>query len=101
MAGCPGGTAEGAVEAFAAAAGVTVVVTSCAVCPGTGGCTVTVVVFPFLSTLTTCCGCPVAAACFFAASIAASCLDWHPASNAAASIVAPANAKNCRELLIV
>ena len=61
-----------------AAAGVTVVVTACAVCPGTGGCTVVVVTLPFLSVETTCWACPVAAACFFALSIAASCFDWQP-----------------------
>jgi hypothetical protein len=44
-----------------------------------------VVVFPFLSTDTTCCACPVAAACFFAASTAWSCLELQPASMATAS----------------
>src|SRR6185437_9423277 len=100
MAGCPGATA--ASDSFvigAAAAGVTVVVTAWAVCPGAGGCTVTVVVLPFLSTETTCCACPVAAACFFAASIAASSFDLHPTSNASASAIAPAPCKNFPEII--
>jgi hypothetical protein len=52
---------------------------------------VLVVVFPSLSTDTTCCACPVAAACFFAASIALSCADSHPASIASPSASAPPN----------
>jgi hypothetical protein len=89
--GCP--VATGAVAGvFAAtpAAGVTVVVTACAVCPGAGGCTVVVVTFPLLSVETTCCACPLAAACFLAASIAASSFDLQPASIANASIIVAA-----------
>ncbi len=47
------------------------------VCPFAGGCT-TVVVGPFLSTVTTYCGCPVVAACCLAWSSASSCFDLHP-----------------------
>jgi hypothetical protein len=66
-----------------------VVVTCCAVCPGAGGCTIVVVVLPFLSTEVTCCACPVAAACFFAVSIAWSCFDVQPAIITTASANAP------------
>jgi hypothetical protein len=89
--GCP--VATGAVAGvFAAtpAAGVTVVVTACVACPGAGGCTVVVVTFPFLSVETTCCACPVDAACFLAASIAVSCFDLQPASITNASIIVAA-----------
>src|SRR3954470_22461324 len=46
--------------------------------PCAGGCTMVVVVIPFLSTEITCCGWPVATACFFACSSAFSCFDAHP-----------------------
>ena len=49
-----------------------------------------VVTFPFLSVETTCCGCPVAAACCLALSIAASSFDLQPASITNASIIATA-----------
>jgi hypothetical protein len=48
-----------------------------------------VVVFPLLSIDTTCCACPVAAACFFAAAIALSCCDAQPANINTASVSAP------------
>src|SRR5208283_2950113 len=60
------------------AGGVCVVVMVSFVCPAGGGCTTVVVVIPFLSTETTCCGCPVLAACTLACSSAFSCLDVHP-----------------------
>src|SRR5690349_20494702 len=69
--------------------GVTVVVICCPVWPGAGGCTVVVSVSPFLSTEMTCCGCPVATACFFACSIACSCFDLpQPVTRAAERSVA-------------
>jgi hypothetical protein len=68
-----------------------VVVTDAIVCPGAGGCTVVVVVVPFESTVVTCCGCPDAAACFFAASIALSCFDSHPAIKKTARVTALAS----------
>ena len=77
------------------AAGVTVVVTASAVCPGAGGCTVVVVTLPFLSVETTCCACPVAAACFFAVSSAASCFDLQPASTTSASVMIAAAFPRC------
>jgi hypothetical protein len=64
-----------------------VVETACMVCPFAGGCTTAVVVVPVLSTATTCCGCPLEAACFFAWSIALSIFDSHPASAAINAIV--------------
>jgi hypothetical protein len=76
--------ADGAGRGAPAVAGVTVVVTSSFVCPAAGGCTNVVVVFPALSTDTTCCACPVAAAAFFAWSSAFSCLDAHPERSPAA-----------------
>jgi len=65
------GTAEtvgsdGAGTGVPAAGGVEVVAISPVACPFAGGCTIVVVVVPFLSTETTCCACPVAAACFLA-----------------------------------
>lgn len=68
-----------------AAGGVVVVAIASIVCPFAGGCTTVVVVVPFLSTETTCCGCPVAAACCLAWSSALSCFDSHPDSMAAAN----------------
>src|SRR5215469_525886 len=88
IAGVPGATAG--VLAGTLAAGVTVVVMACAVCPGAGGWTVVVVTLPFLSVVTTCWGCPVATACFFACSIAASCFDWHPVNKLRASAMVTA-----------
>jgi hypothetical protein len=50
-----------------------------------------------LSTVTTCCVSPVAAACFFAASIALSCCDAHPAIIATPSTkTAPARSQVAR-----
>ena len=68
-----------------AAGGVVVVAIASIVCPFAGGCTTVVVVVPFLSTETTCCGCPVAAACCLAWLSALSCFDSHPDSMAAAN----------------
>jgi hypothetical protein len=51
--------------------------------PCAGGCTTVVTVLPSLSTLATCCGWPVAAACFFASSSAFSCFEEQPSIPAA------------------
>src|SRR5262252_3655884 len=91
VAGAPGATAgvlDGTAEDLVA--GVTVVVTVGPVCPGAGGWMVVVVTLPSLSAVMTCCGCPVAMAFFFASSMAASCLDWHPMNKLNASTVAAA-----------
>src|ERR1035438_271853 len=69
---------EGAGTGAPGSSGVTVVVTASVVCPDVGGCTTVVVVLPFWSTETTCCDCPVAAACFLACSSARSCFELHP-----------------------
>src|SRR3954447_16701796 len=61
-----------------AAGGALVVTTVGCFCPAAGGCTTEVVVMPSLSTLTTCCGWPVATACCFACCSAFSCFDAHP-----------------------
>src|ERR1035441_1413289 len=69
---------EGAGTGAPAAGGICVVVIAALVCPAGGGCTTVVVVVPFLSTETTCCACPVLAACFLACSSACSCFELHP-----------------------
>jgi hypothetical protein len=70
--------ADGKGLAAPAAGGVLVATTIGSFCPAAGGCTTDVVVTPLLSTLTTCCGWPVATACFFAWSSAFSCFEAHP-----------------------
>src|SRR5580658_399249 len=84
-----GGTAEtvgpeGCGIGAPAAGGVVVVVVASAVWPCAGGCTTVVVVAPLLSTVTTCCGWPVFAACTLAWSMAFCSFDSHPHSMAAA-----------------
>src|SRR5579863_3384987 len=75
---------EGCGTGAPAAGGVVVLVMAWAVWPCAGGWTTVVVVVPLLSTVTTCCGWPVLAACALAWSMAACSFDPHPETMAAA-----------------
>src|ERR1700755_718400 len=70
--------AEGDGLGVPTAGGALVVTRVGSFCPVAGGCTTGGVVIPSLSTETTCCGWPVATACFLACSRALSCFEAQP-----------------------
>src|SRR5271155_5332954 len=90
---CAAAPFAASVVVAAAGFGVTVVVTTPCFCPAAGGCTTVVTVLPFLSVEVTVCGWPVLAACCFACSIAASCLDWQPVSPTTSTVKASTHSK--------
>src|SRR5215472_13723980 len=82
----------------AAGGGAVVVTTVGSFCPWAGGCTTVVMVLPALSTVTTCWGWPVAAACFLACSRAFSCLLEQPDTAATKSVVTNSSARSLTQL---